>query len=154
MPVVVHPDVMSHRDAWAGFGKALFIENMDKRKHTGRRVRELAPLFRDYPEAKLCFDIGHVRQVDPTMTEARLILEAFGDRLAEVHISEVNTSSRHDPLSLSAINAFQSVAHLIPEHVPIVLETLIDQGESDELSEIAKARRALSASPVLSLTDA
>jgi hypothetical protein len=77
------------------------------------------------------------------MTEARLILEKFGDRLSEVHISDVNTSSRHDALSLYAMSAFRSVANLIPESVPIVLETLIDEGQSDIPTEIDRARRAL-----------
>lgn len=65
------------------------------------------------------------------MMEARLILESPGVRLAEVHISEVNTSSLHDPISVYAISAFRSVASLAPEQIPIVLESLIDQGQSD-----------------------
>ena len=77
------------------------------------------------------------------MTEARLILEQFGGRLREVHVSEVNTSSRHDALSVYAISAFRTVAKLIPEPVPIILETLIDEGQSDIPTEIDRARRAL-----------
>jgi hypothetical protein len=77
------------------------------------------------------------------MTEARLILDSLSERLAEVHISEVNTSSRHDPLSEYAMSAFRSVASLVPEDVPIVLETLIDQGQSDVMTEVDRARRAL-----------
>jgi hypothetical protein len=77
------------------------------------------------------------------MTEAQLILERFSNRLREVHMSEVNTSSRHDPLSVYAISAFRSVASLIPDSVPVVLETLIDQGQSDILTEIDRAQAAL-----------
>jgi len=123
----------------------LLIENMDKRKPVGRKALDLERLFWQFPKAGLCFDIGHARQVDPTMTEAQLILESFGDRLREVHISEVNTSSRHDPLSVYAMSAFRSVSSLIPDSVPIVLETLIDQGQSDILTEIDRARKALDA---------
>jgi hypothetical protein len=79
------------------------------------------------------------------MTEAQLILETFADRLREVHISEVNTSSRHDPLSLYAVSAFRSVSSLIPDSVPIVLETLIDDGQSDIPTEMDRARSALDA---------
>jgi len=143
IPVVVHPDVISTPEAWVALGSQLLIENMDKRKSIGRTARELADLFCRFPDAGLCFDIGHARQVDPTMTEARLILEAFGERLREIHASEVNTSSRHDPLSVYAMFAFHSVSSLIPESVPVVLETLIDQGQSDILTEIERARKAL-----------
>jgi hypothetical protein len=143
IPIVVHPDVIFNTAKWLDFGSTLFIENMDKRKPAGRTARELDLLFADFPKAKLCFDIGHARQVDPTMTEARLILNRFSDRLAEVHMSEVNTSSRHDPLSEYAIRAFQSVAKLIPRTIPIILESLIDEGQSDILAEIAGALKAL-----------
>jgi sugar phosphate isomerase/epimerase len=143
IPVVVHPDVISTPRDWDALGSMLLIENMDKRKSVGRTARDLALLFSQFPDAGLCFDIGHARQVDPTMTEAQLILETFSERLREVHVSEVNTSSRHDPLSFYAICAFRSVSALIPDSVPIVLETLIDQGQSDILTEIDKAQKAL-----------
>jgi hypothetical protein len=75
------------------------------------------------------------------MTEAYLILRKFGARLRQVHVSEVNTSSKHDPLSYASILAFQEVAHLIPSHVPLILETPVREENID--SEIAKVRQAL-----------
>ena len=73
------------------------------------------------------------------MTEASLLLKAFGDRLVEVHMSEVNTASRHDPISLNAVMAFSAIAASIPEEVPIILEPLIDQGQSDVQTELRRA---------------
>jgi hypothetical protein len=148
IPIVVHPDVIVNPKAWQCMGSLLFLENMDKRNAAGRTARDLETLFECFPEASFCLDLGHARQIDPTMTEARLILEKFGERLAEVHISDVNTSSRHDALSLCAISAFRSVANLIPEPVPIVLETLIDEGQSNIPTEIDRARRALEPLPL------
>ena len=142
-PVVVHPDVISTPPAWEAFGDRLLIENMDKRKPVGRNVAELRLFFEMLPRARFCFDIGHARQVDPSMTEASLLLQAFGGRLAEVHISEVNTASRHDPISRNAVRAFQNVESYIPNEVPIVLETLIADGQSDIPTEIRRAREAL-----------
>lgn len=143
IPVVVHPDVIYTVEAWERLGSLLFLENMDKRKRVGRSARDLLDLFELFPRAQLCFDIGHARQFDPTMAEARMILQALHGRLAEVHISEVNTSSRHDPLSAWSISAFRSVAALIPEQIPVILETLIDQGQSDIPTEIDRARLSL-----------
>lgn len=143
IPVVVHPDVIRTPDAWTRFGSMLLLENMDKRKPGGRTARDLARLFERFPDAGFCFDVGHARQVDPTMTEAQMILAGFVDRLREVHVSEVNTSSRHDPISVYAMSAFRSVSSLIPDYVPIVLETLIDEGQSDILTEINRAQAAL-----------
>jgi hypothetical protein len=92
---------------------------------------------------KLVFSSGLLRCFDPTMTEARLILDSFSRRLVQVHISEVNTGSRHDPISTQAILAFQSVAELVPQDAPVILESLIDQGQSDVMTEVARARLAL-----------
>jgi hypothetical protein len=122
-PLIVHPDVIRDFGAWAAFGELLCIENMDKRKAGGRTAKELGDVFRELPDAAFCFDVGHAHQVDPTMTEAFLILEAFGDRLREVHVSKVNTTSGHDTLSFGAILAFQEVAELIPPELPVILET-------------------------------
>jgi hypothetical protein len=143
-PIIVHPDVIFTPGRWWHLGDRLLVENMDRRKPIGRNVRELRQIFDWLPEARFCFDIGHARQVDPSMTESSLLLGAFGDRLAEVHISEVNTSSRHDPISPNAVIAFQSVAKHIPEDIPIILEALIDKGQSEIQREVQRAREALS----------
>ena len=153
LPVVVHPDVIFTPSLWAQFGKRLLVENMDKRKPGGRTLVELREIFKELGEARFCFDVGHARQVDPSMTEAALMIREFGDRLAEVHISEVNTASKHDPISTSAVRAFRSVARYIPENVPIVIESLIDEGQSDIGTEVDRAREALTAvgSPAFAL---
>jgi hypothetical protein len=142
-PLVLHPDVIFTPRLWAELGDKLLVENMDKRKPVGRNVTEMRTIFDSIPAARFCFDIGHARQVDPSMTEAYLLLQAFGDRLAEVHVSEVNTASRHDPISRNAVMAFRTVARYIPEEVPIILEPLIDMGQSDIQTEIQRARDAL-----------
>src|SRR5262249_39567966 len=138
--VVVHPDVILRPNLWRALGDGLLVENMDKRKPVGRTVRELREVFLHLPSARFCFDIGHARQVDPSMTEASLLLKAFADRLAEVHMSEVNTASRHDPISPNAVMAFGSIAAMIPEEIPIILEPLIDEGQSNITSELLRAR--------------
>ena len=117
------------------------VQDLDKRKPAGRTVKELARVFEQLPEASFCFDIGHARQVDPTMTEARLILREFGTRLRQVHVSEVNTRSKHDRLSYVSMLGFQDVAHLIPAHVPLILETPVLETEMEV--EIARVREAL-----------
>lgn len=142
-PIIVHPDVVFTPQLWMPFDRRLLIENMDKRKPIGRTVAELEIVFNALPGASFCFDVGHARQVDPSMTESVLLLREFGHRLAEVHISEVNTSSRHDPISTSAVRAFQLLPRYIPEETPIVIESLIDEGQSDILTELQSARQAL-----------
>ena len=139
-PTVVHPDAIHDYGLWREFGNLLCVENMDKRKPIGRTVEELASVFEELPDASLCFDLGHARQVDATMTEAYMIAKVYESKLRQVHISEVNTSSRHDRLSFSSIRAFQLVAELIPESVPLIIESVIQGWEiPDELRRVEEA---------------
>ena len=141
-PIVVHPDTIHDHSLWLHFGAQLAIENMDRRKPFGRTVEELEPVFRLLPEASLTFDIGHARQCDTTMTEAYRILTRYSERLAWMHMSEVNTLSHHEPLSYAAIWAFAEVADLIPETIPVILESRV--APDSITAEIEKARLALS----------
>jgi hypothetical protein len=140
-PIIVHPDAMHTPRKWASLGDSLCIENMDKRKPTGQTAKSLAEIFQVLPNASLCFDIGHARQVDPTMSEAWTILQIFHDRIKQLHVSEVNTQSRHDRLSLESVLAFQRVAHLVPADAPIILESRVEESEINE--EIQNAIAAL-----------
>jgi hypothetical protein len=138
-PIIVHPDAMCRRQEWARLGDMLCIENMDKRKPIGQTASDLADIFEDLPQASFCFDIGHARQVDPTMSEASTILQLFQNRIRQLHVSEVNTQSKHDPLSLESILAFQRVSHLVPADVPIILESRVEESEIDEEIQSALA---------------
>ncbi len=140
-PIILHPDAISDFELWRELCARVCIENMDKRKRIGRSAAELKRIFGELPDATLRFDIGHARQFDPTMTEAWQILREFGSKLRQVHVSEVNTRSKHDVLSYASIIAFQDVAHLIPEHVPLILETPVKEGGIE--GEIEKVRQAL-----------
>jgi hypothetical protein len=142
-PVIVHPDVMFSLDRWKLLGNKLLLENSDKRKPIGRTARDITALLDYFPSARLCLDLGHARQIDPTMNEAYLMLQQNQDRLGQIHLSDVNYFSRHDPLSGAAIEASRRVAHLVPMKVPIILEMLIDQGQSTIEREISRALEVL-----------
>jgi hypothetical protein len=140
-PIVVHPDSIHDHSLWRPFGKLMCIENMDKRKPIARTRDELGQWFDRFPEASLCLDLAHVRQIDPTMTEAYLMLRDFKDRLAEVHLSEINSACKHESISYGATLAYQQVASLIPEDVPVILESIVSAVLVDD--EIEAAHEAL-----------
>src|SRR5688500_2177636 len=108
-PIIVHPDAVHRFERWERFGGLLYLANMGKRKPIGRNAPELERLFTRLPEANLCFDIAHARQVDSTMLEAYYILREFRERVKQVHISEVSVGSHHGRLSWSAVRSFQEV---------------------------------------------
>jgi hypothetical protein len=148
-PIIVHPDAMHTPSEWARFEHYLCIENMDKRKTIGQTATDLARFFELLPNASLCFDIGHARQVDPTMSEASSILRSFRDRLRQIHVSEVNSRSKHDALTLESVLAFQKVSHLIPSEVPVILESRVEESEINE--EVQNVLNALSTERLLSV---
>jgi len=139
--LILHPDSIQDFGRWREFGALVCIENMDKRKLIGRTERELAAIFRELPDAGFCFDIGHAAQVDPTMTEAYFILKCYREKLTQIHVSEVNSRSKHDSLSYGTIQSFRDVAHMIPAGLPIVLETPVSPERMQ--AEMNKARFAL-----------
>eukprot|EP01038_Epipyxis_sp_PR26KG_P012451 gene12451-16699_t len=143
--IIVHPDTIQDSSLWRPLGRQLCIENMDSRKGTGRTVAELSQFFEALPEASLCFDIAHARQVDPTMTEAAGILTAFSDRLAQVHVSEVDGKGRHFAMSFAARHAYRPFARSMSE-VPVILESIVRENEID--AEIEQARTMLSYDPL------
>lgn len=145
--VVVHPDVMRDLTVWKRLGDMLCIENMDSRKKTGRTAAELRPFFQALPDAKLCFDVGHARQVDSTMCEARRILGEFGDRLGQVHMSEVNGRGQHFSMSLTTKRSFHALAKLLAG-VPVILESPVDQ--DGVRPELTKAREVFAPENVAS----
>jgi hypothetical protein len=142
-PVIVHPDIMKDIDLWRELGSTLCLENMDKRKPVGRTAKELDDLFLRLPDAKLCLDVGHSKQIDPSMHETREILSRHGGRLAQIHLSDVNSNCAHEPLNQLAIMAYQKVSHLLPEQVPVILESPVTESQLE--AELDRARLVLSA---------
>jgi sugar phosphate isomerase/epimerase len=62
-------------------------------------VDELGEVFSDLPDAGFCFDVAHAWSVDPQMGAAEDLLDAFGDRLRQVHLSSLSNDLHHLPLS-------------------------------------------------------
>jgi hypothetical protein len=140
-PIIIHPDTLHDFSLWKQLGDLLCVENMDKRKSAGRTVQELEYLFSEFPQASFCFDIGHARQVDTSMTEAFQMLKRFSSRLRQVHISEVNTLNKHDRLSFVSILGFQEVTHLIPPSTPVIIESMVPEDQIG--AEIGRVQIAL-----------
>ncbi|MEX1367967.1 MAG: hypothetical protein AB1Z98_32860, partial [Nannocystaceae bacterium] len=87
-PIVVHPCIVHTPAMWRGLGPRLCLENMDNRKTRGRNAAELHAWFEQLPEATFCLDVGHARQVDPTMAVALRLLQEHGPRLRQLHVSD------------------------------------------------------------------
>ena len=156
-PIVIHPDTVHDADKWAEFGDQLAVENMDRRKLDGRLAEELGHWFDRLPNARLCFDLAHAHQCDRTMTEAFRILLKLRERICQLHISELDSTGHHFPLSYGSMRAFSEIASLMPNDSPVILESLNPlQGAGEEKQkewiehEANRAREALGRREILS----
>jgi hypothetical protein len=139
-PIVAHPELLQTPALWRRLGTRLCIENMDDRKEGGRTVEELRDLFALYPAATFCLDVGHARQIDPTMIGALAMLEALGDRLRQLHVSHVGARGEHLPLSAESLAAFAQLAPHIPKEVPLIIESVVTpEGIAAEVEAVAGA---------------
>jgi len=141
--VIVHPNVIYTPSLWRRLRKYLLIENMDGRKHSGRTAKELENILIELPEARLCLDVAHARQLDTTLTLLWEIVLKFADRIAEVHISELDSLCRHRPMSNGAVCDYRRIAPLIRADAPVVIESVIESSHSciriEEISLAADA---------------
>jgi hypothetical protein len=138
-PIVVHPDLIRDADLWSILGNRLCLENMDMRKRTGRTVAEMQLIFSQLPEAGFCLDLGHARQIDPTMSIAIEMIKTFGDRLRQLHVSEVGTFGEHrSRIGFLAQEAFRKVARYLPGDVPLILESLVAEQKIDAELDVVR----------------
>jgi Xylose isomerase-like TIM barrel len=126
-PIIVHPDAILKPPRWTALSDRIAIENMDRRKSTGRSVPELRRMFEFLPKAKMCFDLGHARQVDPSMVSAYELLTVFADRIVQLHVSEVDTLNRHDVISRAAEMAFFQIRQFVPKTAVLILESRVEE---------------------------
>ena len=142
-PVVVHPDLIHTHDIWRHLGSRLCLENMDLRKRTGRTVQEMRAAFEALPDAGFCLDLGHAWQIDPTMGLAVEMLREFGNRLRQLHVSEVGTFGDHRRMGYLARAAFVRVISFLPTDVPVILESIVTSSEMQD--EVRAARELFAA---------
>lgn len=142
--IVVHPDVIHTPERWNCFGSCLLIENMDRRKPVGRTPAELGMFFDRLPNARLCLDVAHARQMDSTLSLLRGLIRAFRDRIAEVHISELDARCKHVPMTDAAVEDYRQFASAIPKEATVVIESMLNRKDNSvRLEEFNLARRAM-----------
>lgn len=121
---IVHVEAIVDAAPWRALGAKVFVENADGRKRTGRTTEELLRVLDQLPDAKVCFDIAHVHQVDPTLLEAYRMVHAIGDRIGQIHVSQLDHACHHQALSRGIATEFARLAPLLP-HTAVILESVV-----------------------------
>jgi hypothetical protein len=93
--VILHPDVYGRSDAVAELGPRAVFENMDVAKRFGRTNEDLTTILERFPEAGFCLDVAHVWTNDQTLSLGHALIDAFGARLRQLHVSGIESDGTH-----------------------------------------------------------
>jgi hypothetical protein len=141
--IIVHPDVIRKPALWRRLKSRLLIENMDRRKPIGRTAGELEQVFAQLPDARLCLDVAHARQLDTTLGILWQIITRFSDRIEQIHISELDSQCRHHIMSWGAVNDYRRLAPKLKSTLPVIIESMLDECPEYRMDEFKLATCAL-----------
>jgi hypothetical protein len=119
--VVLHPDVYGAAPAAATLGPLAVFENMDVAKQFGQTVEDLDGIFERFPEAGFCLDVAHVWTNDGTLALGHALLDAYGDRLRQLHVSGIEPDGSHRETTAADLELYRPLLDRCP-HVPWLLE--------------------------------
>ena len=116
--VVLHPYETMNWDIFRQFDLPFMIENMDWRKDFGKYVDSLEDIFSKF-NAPMVLDLNHCYTNDPSMRLAQDMVETFGGRIEEIHLSGFETF--HEPLFKTKQT---EILQAIPDkRLPIIIES-------------------------------
>jgi hypothetical protein len=122
--LILHPDVYRGEAAVTGLGPRAVFENMDVVKGFGRSVDDLHEVFETFPQAGFCLDVAHVWTNDPTLRLGQELLDAFGDRLRQVHVSGIEPEGTHRPTTDGDLALYEPLLDRCG-NVPHILEAVL-----------------------------
>jgi sugar phosphate isomerase/epimerase len=103
---VLHPNTYGDVAAVASLGERAVFENMDVAKSFGRSVHDLARVLERFPEAGFCLDVAHVWTNDRSLALGHELLDAFGHRLRQLHVSGIEPDGTHRPTTRADLELY------------------------------------------------
>jgi hypothetical protein len=122
--VILHPDVYGIEDEVHVLGDRAVFENMDVAKGFGRTVEDLGVVFERFPAAGFCLDVAHVWTNDPSLALGHDLLDAFGGRLRQIHVSGIERDGTHRPTTPEDLELYAPLLDRCLD-IPQVLETVL-----------------------------
>jgi sugar phosphate isomerase/epimerase len=122
--VILHPDLYGAADAVSELGSRAVFENMDVAKRFGQTVDDLAPILERFPEAGFCLDVAHVWTNDRSLELGHALVEAFGARLRQLHVSGIEPDGTHRGTTNDDLSLYAPLLERCG-HVPHVFETVL-----------------------------
>ena len=128
--IVMHPDIVQSFSVLENTNLPFLLENMDKRKDFYTMPEHFYDILKNYGFG-FVLDVQHAYEQDHSMNIGNAFLDAFGDRLKELHVSGSSLSSSnphhefHCPISLAENKvAIGKILRQNPK-IPKILEGII-----------------------------
>lgn len=122
--VIFHPDTWGDERALDRLDARVVFENMDVGKPFGRSVKDLRSVFAEHPEAGFCLDVAHVWTNDPSLRLGHDLLDAFGGRLRQLHVSGIDPDGTHRTTTQADLEHYEPLLHRCAG-VPWILESVV-----------------------------
>lgn len=123
--VILHPDAWRDEPAVALLGPRAVFENMDAGKAFGRSVADLESVFAAHPTAGFCLDVAHVWTNDSTLQLGHDLLDAFGGRLRQLHVSGIEPDGTHRTTTRADLELYRPLLDRCAG-VPWLLEAVVE----------------------------
>jgi hypothetical protein len=122
--VIFHPDTCGE-ERLDGLGPRVVFENMDVAKPSGRSVADLHRVFERHPEAGFCLDVAHVWTNDRSLQLGHDLLDAFGGRLRQLHVSGIHPDGTHRTTTRADLELYRPLLERCTS-VPWILEAVLE----------------------------
>jgi len=116
--VIVHPNRSESFSLLKGVDFKIVLENMPPKD--GFQISDLKRYFSEFPDFSFCLDVSHAYLW--SRFEASDLIDAFGDRMAQVHLSGTYRRKCHVSLRKVAPAFMESIRPLKSRMTPIVIE--------------------------------
>lgn len=123
--VIFHPDTWGDERALARLGARVVFENMDVGKAFGRSVKDLRSVFAEHPAAGFCLDVAHVWTNDRSLRLGHDLIDAFGERLRQLHVSGIEPDGTHRTTTQSDLELYRPLLDRCRD-VPWILEAVVE----------------------------
>ena len=124
--LVLHPDVYREQTCLRALGPRAVFENMDVAKRYGRSVADLREIFTVFSDAGFCLDVAHVWTNDPSLALGFDLIDAFGGRLRQLHVSGIEPDGTHRGTTAADLELYRPLLDRC-RHVPWLLEAELER---------------------------
>jgi len=129
--VIIHPLDLPAPEILAKYPFKVSTENLVRKRNV--TIADLQKIFEKYPKMGLCLDVAHAYLW--SKDETRKLVNAFGDKITQVHFSGTYRKKDHQSLRIVTKDFLDSIEPVKKLTVPIVIEEDIQIKDESFLKE-------------------